>query len=933
MKKSPDYSILPNDVRSSGLRQFLVRICGGIAAAFGCIALAGWLLSLPRLASLGQGLIPMAPSTAVLFVVYGTVLQYTRRATLDRQYRRLCLSVFTIGAGLSLTLLVFFFQGIYLDIEHLGFPAIGAVDSILVGHMSPITAFTFLLTSLSFPAVLTMRPVRPWQTTAVWWIAILLIAANGILLLSYLLGTPMFYGGSFIPPAAPTSLAFMALGTALLTLAQPPARHKTGRHEQEANFSSRLLLVVFLLLGSGILSAGYFYHRQYEKSYLAEIERQLTAIADLKIGDLQRWREERLADAKVFHHSTTFANLVKTAFTNPATEEAYQDIEAWTATLHSNRNINRIFLLDALGTDRWSYPETSAEALSSDVRQKAVESLHTGQITFVDFYRQEISGKIYLTILVPIFDPAHAGEALGVLVTRIDPTQHLYPFIQRWPTISATAETLLVRREGNTALFLNDLRFKTNAALNLSFPLERTEIPAVMAVLGQEGVVRGIDYLGKPVVAALQGIPDSPWFLVARRNLDEIYAPLQERLWITVLLACTMLVLAGTGIGLIWRQQRIRFYQDKYEMERQRVVLEERLTRIADSVPGALFQYQLSPDGSVSMPYASSGLEALYGLRPEDVVQDISPLLALIHPDDTTQVMASILESIHTASEWHNEHRVMRPGRETIWVEGHATAELKPDGKVLLHGFLADITERKEQDRKLEKKNQELERFTYTVSHDLKSPLVTIKTFLGYLVEDIKLPDQLRFQQDLGFIHNAADKMSQLLAELLELSRVGRLENPPQEVAFRDLAQEAVQLNAGMVSERGVAVEIHEATVALWGDRPRLAEIWQNLVENACKFMGSQENPRIEIGVEEHGGEMVFFVRDNGIGIDPRFHAKVFGLFEKLETGEEGTGLGLALVKRIIERYNGTIWIESAETGQGTIFFFTLPKATQKATS
>jgi signal transduction histidine kinase len=393
---------------------------------------------------------------------------------------------------------------------------------------------------------------------------------------------------------------------------------------------------------------------------------------------------------------------------------------------------------------------------------------------------------------------------------------------------------------------------------------------------------------------------------------------------------CAMLVSAGTGVGFVWRQQSSRFYRERYEAELERMKLEERLIRIAANLPGAIFQYQLSSDGSSRFPYASSGMETLYGVRPDDVVQDISLLFAVIHSDDAAEVTATILASARTLSAWHNEHRVNHPDRGVIWVEGNATPELKPDGSVLLHGFLTEITERKRKEWEIEKKNSELERFTYTVSHDLKSPLVTIKTFLGYLEEDIKLPDNPRVQQDLGFMHNAADKMSQLLVELLELSRIGRLNNPPQEVAFRDLACEAVQLDAGRISARGVTVEIGDSPLLLIGDRPRLIEIWQNLVENACKFMGNQENPRIEIGVDRCGQEPLFFVRDNGIGINPRFHSKVFGLFEKLEAGSEGTGLGLALVKRIVELYDGSIRVESAGEGKGTTFFFTLPAAIKK---
>ena len=216
-----------------------------------------------------------------------------------------------------------------------------------------------------------------------------------------------------------------------------------------------------------------------------------------------------------------------------------------------------------------------------------------------------------------------------------------------------------------------------------------------------------------------------------------------------------------------------------------------------------------------------------------------------------------------------------------------------------------DITERKRQEEELKQKNTELERFTYTVSHDLKSPLVTVKTFLGYLEQDLARPDTERVKQDVAYMHTAAEKMGQLLDELLNLARVGRKMNPAERVTFKELAQEAVRLVAGRISTGGVKVQVADAAVALEGDRPRLMEIWQNLVENACKFMGNQPKPQIEIGVEQRGPEKVFFVRDNGAGIEPRFQAKVFGLFEKLDPRGEGTGMGLALVKRIVEIVQG----------------------------
>jgi len=238
-----------------------------------------------------------------------------------------------------------------------------------------------------------------------------------------------------------------------------------------------------------------------------------------------------------------------------------------------------------------------------------------------------------------------------------------------------------------------------------------------------------------------------------------------------------------------------------------------------------------------------------------------------------------------------------------------------------------DITDRKRREEELKQKNAEMERFTYMISHDLKSPLVTVRTFLGYLEQDLEQGKAERVVKDMGFIRDATGKMGRLLEDLLEVSRVGRVVNPLVRVTLADLIQEALAAVAVAISTRGVAIQVEVPLVTFLGDRPRLEELWQNLVENAVKYMGDQPCPRIELGVEGTGADTVFFVRDNGQGIDPRFQDKVFGLFEQLDTASEGTGLGLALVKRIVELYEGRIWLESEGLGQGTCFRFTLPLA------
>lgn len=247
------------------------------------------------------------------------------------------------------------------------------------------------------------------------------------------------------------------------------------------------------------------------------------------------------------------------------------------------------------------------------------------------------------------------------------------------------------------------------------------------------------------------------------------------------------------------------------------------------------------------------------------------------------------------------------------------------------HGQFAtvfeDITEQKRREEELKQKNTEMERFTYMISHDLKSPLVTVRTFLGYLEQDLEQGKAERVAKDMGFIRDATGKMGRLLEDLLEVSRVGRVMNPPVKLTFSEVVKEALQAVAGAISTRGVTVQVEGTPVTLFGDRPRLEEVWQNLIENAVKYMGDQPTPRVIVGAETTGPETVFYVRDNGMGIDPRFQGKIFDLFEKLDAASEGTGLGLALVKRIVEVYEGRVWVESEGLGQGTCFRFTLPQA------
>jgi len=226
---------------------------------------------------------------------------------------------------------------------------------------------------------------------------------------------------------------------------------------------------------------------------------------------------------------------------------------------------------------------------------------------------------------------------------------------------------------------------------------------------------------------------------------------------------------------------------------------------------------------------------------------------------------------------------------------------------------------------KLEEQNDELTRFTYTVSHDLRSPLVTIKGFIGMLNQDIKNNRSNKIQNDLERIAGAAEKMDALLSELLELSRIGRIANPPEKIDTIQLIRDAIESVDARIRSRNVTLDVMPDIPQLYGDCIRLREVFENLIDNAIKYMGNQDLPVIEIGARNQSDETILYVKDNGMGIEKQYQEKIFGLFEKLDSTVDGTGIGLALVKRIIETHGGRIWVESEGLGKGSTFCFTLP--------
>jgi len=396
----------------------------------------------------------------------------------------------------------------------------------------------------------------------------------------------------------------------------------------------------------------------------------------------------------------------------------------------------------------------------------------------------------------------------------------------------------------------------------------------------------------------------------------------------------------STTLTPVWREGRIKYIvgaatditEQKAALETIHLSKQRYRTLFANMVEGFALNEMIWDDNGQPIDYrfleVNPAFEKLTGLKAEQVIgktaRQLVPRLEAHWIERYGEVAAGGGEQVF-------EEYTQELGK---WYEVRAFCP-KP-------GYFAavfiDVTQRKrlEAEREqliqdLQRKNAELGQFTYTVSHDLKSPLITILGFLAFVEQSLDQGDLAQAKADLQRIRFAAEKMQALLEGLLELSRIGRVANAPSCFPIGEVVMEAVQLLFGNIQHQGRTVdfEIAPGLPLVYGDRARLLQVMQNLLDNALKYMGEQPNPRIEIGWRDAPDEIHLFVRDNGIGIEAEQQEKIFGLFEKLDPRAQGYGVGLALVKRIIEVHGGRVWVESEGEGKGSTFWFSLPKTHQ----
>ncbi|MBI5954826.1 MAG: PAS domain S-box protein [Chloroflexi bacterium] len=511
------------------------------------------------------------------------------------------------------------------------------------------------------------------------------------------------------------------------------------RLDTQEKYSLAGFILTFILFTSGLAAVSYITYHNYEKQFRAQVEGELSAIAELKMSGIVNWRAERTGDAEVMHKNPVFAELVRKSLENPDDVQAETQLQTWLDTIRNSYGYDRVFLLDTQGIELVSSP-TTLEPVADHLKQQIATTLKTGQVTFLDFHRDSPNGSIHLALLVPIYLEHDLNRPLGLLVLRIDPTTYLYPYISQWPTLSQTAETLLVRHDGDGILYLNELKFQQDAALNLRIPLEESQVLAVQVVQGTSGIVQGVDYRGEEVIGYVDAIPDSPWYLVARMDTAEVYAPLRARLWQTIFFFGALVLAAGSGLMLSWRQQRVRTYRRQVEAVEALRASEEKFRLAFETSPDLLAITRFADGSFVSV---NQSYEQILGYAEADLLGKTSLEVGIW---DSLEDRRKFIAALQSKGKVENYEARFRAKNGDIHDSLVSSTVIQLNGEQHILSFTRDITERKRTEEALRESEDKFKHvFDYSVTgNSLTLPSGEINVnrafceMLGYSQEELK---------------------------------------------------------------------------------------------------------------------------------------------------------------------------------------------------
>jgi PAS domain S-box-containing protein len=654
--------------------------------------------------------------------------------------------------------------------------------------------------------------------------------------------------------------------------------------------------------------AGFYFYENQKKSVRQEKFEELRAISDLKLSLIVNWRKDRLSDAEVILETPFLEAYVGQLFAHQGAGEVKKEILEWMQSFQEHYQYHSILLLDQKQRVRLSFPPEE-EVPGSYGRKIILEAMQKRRAILSDFYRSETSGAIRLSLVVPILiSKMSDAPPVGTLLLRIDPREFLYPLIESWPTRSSTGESMLVRREGEEVVYLNDLRYQKNTALNLRLSAGKKELLGAMAIRGQQGIVETLDYRGTPVLAAVRRIPDSPWFLVSKVDQEEIYASIRHNGFWTAVVVGLLIIGVGLTGGLLWHRQNVHF-------QKSLAVQAEEHAKMLDEILSASPDLTYMWDREGKYVYANQAFLQALNLTRGDIIGKTWQEVGL--PAEMMGKMLADPESVFTSGQsvtGETTFSTVRGERHYEYIKTPIHGSRGTVEYVVVNA--RDITGRKEAERALRDSEHRLrllssqllvaqENERRRIAGDLHDSISASLSAIRFSVENIH--DQAK-QGTVGpeslellitRIQQTIEDTRRIMADL----RPSVLDDLGIVPATNWFCREFQKTYSCICIEKQIDIEEGDVPDSL---KTPIFRIFQEALNNVAKH-SKATLVNLCLRKTDHGVELI--IQDNGQGFDP----------EKVVSQENSRkGLGLTSMRERVELSHGSFSIESTG-GKGTV--------------
>ncbi len=718
-----------------------------------------------------------------------------------------------------------------------------------------------------------------------------------------------------------------------------------------------LTILLFIVLVS---ISGYATVRLQKRFLLEDKSKELATIADMKVSELVEWRKERIAEGVSIRSNAMMAHRINDYIAGIDKAAVRQEFLLWMSQWIDLGEYRSGALVTPDGTIIVSVPADSGPP-SQHHFEYVADAVREQELILSDFHRDTTDTFNHIDLTIPILSSKDGqSRCIAVLIMDIDPAKRLYPIIKSWPTTSTTAESLLVKREGHSVLFLNELRHRPNTADVLRLPLNDQNIPAVKAVLGQEGSFEGIDYRNEPVLCATRNIPGTPWGMVAKIDMSEVLAPLSKNIWMVVFSGSTILTAMILGV-ILWGSRKkteslrkIVEIEQKHNLELRRS--EEFLTqsrdyhlKLLEMFPSLI--WRAGTDARCN--YFNQTWLAFTGRTLEQELGD--GWLDGVHPDDREECAAIYLEAFNARNSFVMDYRLRFNDGSYHWINDHGRPYYDQNGAFA--GFIGscydinaqknaetelhtiqtqleqqilertpalsksnsllklEILERQQLEQQLlgAKRLEAIGQIAGGVAHEVRNPLNAILTITEALFREDGIADNPEFQPFILHIRTQVNRLVHLMNDLLDLGRAIPATSL-QPIPLNAICRETIELWKSSVHtinwQAILTCDDSQDGILVLADGLKLQQIFFNLLENAGQHTPSGGVIKFTVicsGANLTDGPAVIQVIDQGTGIPDNKLAHVFDPFYTDRKG--GTGLGLALVKHFTENMGGTVRI------------------------